>query len=76
MSQDSPPLAVQKPSLLWSQYSAREQKLVILDVYIEYEWAQVWTCGALCSGRGSAINPIRRCGQFFVAGKQKVLLDE
>ena len=32
---------------------------------------RVSTCGASCSGQDSAFSPVRRCGQFFAAGKQK-----
>ena len=34
---------------------------------------RVSTCGASLSGRGFAVSLVRRCGQFFGAGKQKKL---
>ena len=34
---------------------------------------RVSTCGASLSWRGSAVSLVRRCGQFFAAGKQKKL---
>ena len=76
---------------IYTVLQSKRAKLLILgcfvsnSMYIQYECSvktcmcRVSTCGASCSGRGSAVSPVRRCGQFFAAGKQKTLgigLDE
>ena len=72
-------LQSKRAKLLILCYLLSNSLCIELESQLNTYLCRVCTCDASGSGRGSVVTPIRRCGQFSAAGKQKTLgigLDE